>query len=136
MNVYKDTINRLPGEGTEIPYAILPLNSPINILQQPKAEITTNPFIKPITADQIEEVEKIEEIEKINFEKIDKNIPFAEINEKLSLNFIGFIDDIFNKPNNDNWINYITIILNKDDRYTYFAIFLFLIALIIIYFSY
>jgi hypothetical protein len=126
MNTYKDTVQRLPGEGTEIPYAILPLNSPINILRQSKAKITTNPFIKPIDTEQFEEVKE---------QKKHKNIPFAEINENLSLNFIGFIDDIFNKPDDDNWINYLTIILNKDDRYTYFAIFLFLIALIIIYFS-
>lgn len=128
MNTYKDTVQRLPGEGTEIPYAILPLNSPINILRQSKAKITTNPFIKPLDSDT--STEQFEEPQKKH-----KNIPFTEINENLSLNFIGFIDDIFNKPDDDNWINYLTVILNKDDRYTYFAIFLFLVALMIIYFN-
>jgi len=41
------TLDKLPGEQLEIPYAKLPLSSPEPILQQPKSEITTNPFIIP-----------------------------------------------------------------------------------------
>lgn len=119
-------ILKLPGETNEIQYAILPLNSPINILRQSKAKMTSNPFIKPIDESDI----ILEDIVK------HKNIEFGEINDNISLNFMGFMDDIFNKPDDENWINYLKIILNKDDRYSYFAILLFLIALIIIFITF
>jgi hypothetical protein len=41
------TLDKLPGDQLEIPYEKLPLSNPTPILQQPKSEITTNPFIVP-----------------------------------------------------------------------------------------
>jgi hypothetical protein len=41
------TLDKLPGSQLEIPYEHLPLSNPAPILQQPKSEITTNPYIVP-----------------------------------------------------------------------------------------
>lgn len=114
MNTLKNTIDRLPGETGEIQYAILPFNSPINILQQTKAQITTNPFVKPI-----EDFQNKQESEE---ENDNKNMRFREINEKLSINFMGFLEDLVNKPDDKHWHEYLKIIIIKDDRSTYLGI--------------
>ena len=120
MKSLDNTLNTLPGQPIEIPYDILPLNSPINILTDQKAELTTNPYIKPA-------INNIVTVEK------PRNIPFSEINEKLSVNFIGFIDDLYNKPDDENWKDYFPMILSKNERYTYFAILIFFISLFILF---
>ena len=111
--------NKLPGNPSEIPYEILPLNTPINILQQPKAEMTTNPFI-------------VEAEIKDENEKDHKNLPFSKINENIAVNFMGLLDDLFNKPEDEHWRIYLPMILSKNDRYTYLAILIFFVALFII----
>jgi hypothetical protein len=108
------TLNRLPGEPLEEPKVSLPFENPTNILSQTKSDITTNPFVKeapfkPVT-----------------------NPNFSDINKGVSVTFIGFLDDLFNKPETDTWTTYLPKILNKDQRYNYFAVLLFFIAIYIL----
>lgn len=93
--------------------ASLPLENPTNILTQTKSSITTNPFIKPI-------------------ENIYVNKSLNQINTNVSITFIGFLDDLFNKPDNESWPSYLIVIIKKEERYNYFAVLLFCIALYII----
>jgi hypothetical protein len=125
------TLSTLPGQPIDIPYDVLPLNSPVNILTDQKAELTTNPYVKPAILTTTE----ITTSTTSTTSTIDKprNIPFAEINEKLSINFMGFINDLFNKPDDESWSNYLAMILSKDDRYTYFGILIFFITLFILF---
>ena len=108
------TLNRLPGEPLEQPMVSLPFENPTNILSQTKSDITTNPFVKEAPLSQ----------------NINPN--FSDINKGLSITFIEFLDDLFNKPENDSWISYLPKILNKDQRYNYFAVLLFFIAIYIL----
>lgn len=88
------------------------VNSPIPILQQQKSVITTNPYI----TGTIQENE--------TKQKENKSPTFNEINTKLSISIMGLIDDLFIKPNDIPWSNYIVMILEKDQRYTYLCVLL------------
>ena len=107
------TLQRLPGNQLELPNASLPLVNPKPILQQTKSEITTNPFIQPT-------------------ETKPENPSFSEINQNISITFIGLLDDLFNKPDNETWSIYLPKILSKEQRYNYIAVLIFFIALYIL----
>lgn len=83
------------------------VDSPIPILQQQKSVITTNPYITGIIQQK---------------EITQKSPTFNEINTKLSISIMGLIDDLFIKPNDVPWSNYIVMILEKDQRYTYLCV--------------
>ena len=108
------TLELLPGNQLEHSNATLPLSNPRPILQQTKSKITTNPFIKETGSDA------------------PYNPTFNQINEKVSVTFIGILDDIFNKPDDESWNSYIPKILSKDSRYNYMAVLIFFIALYIL----
>lgn len=105
------TLQLLPGE-LDSENVTLPLQNPQPILQQTKSIITTNPLIK----------------------EIDPNVnpSFSQINKNISITFMELLDDLFNKPDTENWNNYISIILLKDNRYNYLAVLLFFVALYIL----
>lgn len=109
------TLERLPGNQLEQSYSSLPFKNPKPILQQTKSEITTNPFIK-----------------ETGYDSPPINPTFNEINENVSVTFMGILDDLFNKPDKEPWNNYLSDILSKDQRYNYIAILLFFIALYIL----
>lgn len=109
------TLDRLPGTPLEHQNATLPLKNPKPILQQTKSEITTNPFIKEAGSD-----EPIE------------NPTFSQINENVSKSFVGILDDLFTKPDDESWNSYLPKILSKDNRYNYIAVLIFFIALYIL----
>lgn len=98
---------------------------PTNILSQQKSDITTNPYIKVGNT-------KNEKTIELNINNTKKNPKFAEINENLSYNVLGFFDDLFLKPSNEAWNDYIPMILSKDDRYNYLGVFLLLVAFFIL----
>ena len=50
----------------------------------------------------------------------------------MSNSFIGLLDDLLNKPDHLDWINYIVIVVKKEERYNYLAVLLFFIALYIL----
>ena len=108
------TLERLPGNQLEHSNASLPLSNPKPILPQTKSQITTNPFIKETGTDT------------------PYNPTFNQINEKVSVTFVGILDDIFNKPDDQPWNSYIPKILSKENRYNYIAVLIFFIALYIL----
>lgn len=90
------------------------LKNPVPILQQKKAEMTTNTYIKPIE------------------EKPPKKLKFTEFNKNFSRAIIGFMDDLYLKESNQKWIDYLPIIIRKENRYNYLGILFLLIALLIL----
>lgn len=100
------------------------IQNPINILQQEKSFITTNPFIQPLQDTQLNE----------NIKDIQSPKPptFYDINRKLSTSIMGLIDDIFEKPDDIPWLKYIQMILDKDERYTYLTVLFIFTSLFII----
>jgi len=108
------TLNTLPGMPLEQPMVSLPFENPTNILSQTKSDITTNPFVKEAPFNP------------------NPNPNFSDINKGVSVTFIGFLDDLFNKPETDTWTTYLPKILNKDQRYNYFAVLIFFIAIYIL----
>jgi hypothetical protein len=108
------TLELLPGNQLEHANSTLPLANPKPILQQTKSQITTNPFIQETGSD----------------EQI--NPTFNQINENISVTFVGILDDIFNKPDDESWNSYLPKILSKDQRYSYIAVLIFFIALYIL----
>jgi hypothetical protein len=106
----------------------LPLENPINILSQQKSNITTNPYIKVGNTKNEETIQL-----NINANANNTNNPkFSEINQNLSSNVLGFFDDLFVKPPDETWNDYIPMILAKDDRYNYIGVFLLLVAFFIL----
>lgn len=104
------TLKLLPGTQVELPNTTLPLSNPEPILQQTKSNITTNPYIVPEPL----------------------NPTFTDINKGISQSFIGLLDDLFNKPDDANWDDYLKMIIAKDNRFNYLAVLLFFIALYIL----
>ena len=107
------TLSELPGEPLVAPMVSLPFENPTNILTQTKSDITTNPYIKEPP-----------------FITINPN--YSDINKGVSITFIGFLDDLLNKPETETWLIYLPKIINKDQRYNYFAVLFFFIAIYIL----
>jgi hypothetical protein len=112
------------------------LQNPIPILQEPSSNITTNPFIP--YKQQIQEIEVLESeankiMEKVFIENRSsiQNIKIKQIGENISISIIGFLNDLFVKPNDINWFTYLMNIFKKDNRYAYFGILFIIIGIII-----
>jgi hypothetical protein len=98
------------------------IQNPINILQQEKSKITTNPFIpneQKIREFEIIDKEANEIIKKAHDKNNIYNVSISEINSRISKSTIGFFNDLFLKPEKENWIEYLQLILLKEERYTY-----------------
>jgi len=115
MNSLDYTLDKLPGNPLELPNSSLPLGNPQPILQQTKSKITTNPFIKE-TPDII----------------ISNN---NNNNKKDSDTFMSFLDDLFDKPENQSWNSYLKNIFQKRNRLNYIASLLFIIVLLLLIFK-
>jgi len=110
------------------------LQSPKPILQQDKSTIITNPFIpneqreKEIVALQSEANAIIEEEYKQNKTSSIQYQSLAVINKNIASSITGLIDDLFLKPADTQWKDYLPIIFQKEQRYTYIGIlFLFIV---------
>ena len=108
------------------------ISNPVNILAMERSNITTNPFIP--NKQKIKEFEMIDnmanEIIKKAYEKNDiYNYSINDISKKISSSFIGFLDELFIKPPNENWFEYLQVILLKEDRYVYFGFVLILFVI-------
>jgi len=114
------------------------MDNPVPILQQEKSNITTNPFIP--NEQKIKELEIIDkEANKIIEDAYNKNkttsisnLSIKDIIINISDSVIGILDDLFVKPDNINWPNYISSILQKNQRYTYIGILFLIIAFYIL----
>jgi hypothetical protein len=113
---------------------IVNITNPIPILQQERSQITTNPFIP--NEQQTFELEQldtkanqiIEETYNKNKTNSIANLNLRDISKNISSSFIGILDDLFNKPEDIKWIDYIFFIFQKDQRYAYIGIVLLIIA--------
>jgi len=100
------------------------VSNPVNILARERSNLTTNPFIP--NEQRIREFEVIDkkanEIMQRAYDKNDiYNFSINEINKKISKSAVEFLDDLFVKPENENWIEYLQVILLKNERYVYFG---------------
>lgn len=116
---------------------IVNIQNPVPILQQERSSITTNPFIPneqktlELKTLDMEANKIIEDAWITNKNNSIKNLSINNINQNVSSSFIGFMDDLFIKPKEKSWKEYIVEILNKDQRYTYIGILFILIAIYI-----
>ncbi len=106
------------------------LQNPINILQQEKSFITTNPFIQPLQ--NLQPLQPLQPLQNLQDTQPPKPPTFYDINRKLSTSIMGLIDDMFEKPDDIPWLKYIQMILDKDERYTYLTVLFIFISLLII----
>jgi hypothetical protein len=113
-------------------------SQPKPILQQEKSGINTNPFI-PDNQKQAELYVVQSEANDIILKQYNENISssiqnlsLSDINRNISNSCIGLLDDSFNKPDNITWIDYIQIIIKKDQRYTYIGFLFIFIAFYIL----
>ena len=125
-------INNSPDD-TEIDDNILD-NSPI----QQSTQINTNAFISD--NDKKKELSNIQQnVNKIISDNYNHNITssishlsISEINKNISKSCIDFMNDLLNKPNTIDWIEYIQISLRKNQRYTYIGILFMFISIFIL----
>lgn len=108
------------------------VQNPINILQQEKSSITTNPFVQPRSYTIQDTTQDNNTIQDTPKENIPKPPTFYDINKKLSTSIMGLIDDLFEKPDDIPWLKYIQMILDKDERYTYLTVLFIFTTLFII----
>jgi hypothetical protein len=110
------------------------IQNAVPILQQERSTITTNPFIpneqKTIELEQIDKQANAIIEEQYNKNKTSSifNLTISEINKNVAASFIGFLDDLFVKPQDMPWRIYIPMIIQKDQRYTYIGVLFILIA--------
>jgi len=113
---------------------IVNITNPIPILQQERSQITTNPFIpneqQTLELEQLDTKANqiIEETYNKNKTNSIANLNLRDISKNISSSFIGILDDLFNKPEDIKWIDYIFFIFQKDQRYAYIGIVLLMIA--------
>jgi hypothetical protein len=89
---------------------------PVNILQQPKSDLVTNPFIKPHT------------------EVISSTTTMKPTNHhnNIASSVIGLLDDLLTKPQDTPWLHYLPQILQKDQRSFHLGFLLILLALLFV----
>lgn len=105
---------------------IINIQTPEPILQQKKANITTNPLIKEKLNTQI--------LTTSSTSFLDKQIlKFNKLNENISSSFFNFLDDIYNKPNSINWPDHIIKSLNKNHYIILLVFYIILIFMIVHY---
>ena len=104
---------------TSVPISvpIANISNPIPILQQESSNITTNTLIPKISTIEVEPQQK--------------KIFQIEYFTKISSSFIGLFDDLFVKPVDVPWLDYLQTIIKKDQRYYYIGIFLIALAILI-----
>jgi len=114
---------------------IVNIQNPTPILKQERSSITTNPFIpneqKTLEMEELDkEANKIMEQTWLKSKSNSiRNLSINEINTNVSSSVIGFIDDLFKKPTETLWKDYIIEIIQKEQRYTYLGVLFILIAI-------
>lgn len=114
---------------------IVNLQNAFPILQQPRSNITTNPFIPNEQKEfEIEVLEKnaneiIEKAYLSNKTSSISNLSLKNIVHNTANSFIGFMNDLFDKPKDKKIIEHIINILEKEQRYAYIGLILIIIAL-------
>lgn len=120
---------------------IVNITNPIPILQQERSQITTNPFIPNEQQTlELQELDKraneiIEESYNKNKTNSIANLNLRDISKNISSSFTGIFDDLFNKPEDTKWVDYLFLIFQKDQRYAYIGVVLLMIAFYMMMFS-
>jgi hypothetical protein len=106
------------------------------ILQQDKSSlVTTNPFIpneqrtKEIESMQKEANDIIESAYTQNKTSSIKEQSLSQLNKNVAHSVVSFLDDLFNKPKDIPWKHYLPMIIQKDQRYTYFGVLLVFVSI-------
>ena len=121
---------------------IVNIQNPVPILKQEKSSIITNPFI-PNEQKQLE----IQELDKRANQIMEiawaqsktnsiANLSLNQINKNVSFSVIGFLDDLFLKPKDISWKDYLIEIIQKEQRYTYIGVLFILIAIYMLFLKY
>jgi len=114
--------------------SIVNISNTVPILQQERSKITTNPFIpneqKTIELEELDSLSNqiIEEQYNKNRTTSIANLSLKSISKNISTSVIGFTNDLFEKPEDSAWFEYIQEIFTKDQRQTYIGILLIFIA--------
>ena len=112
------------------------ISNPVPILQQPKADLTTNPFISGTTPTQQMTPPSTQQIStQENDSSLSGVIGFTDFNKKMSNSIMGMMDDMYEKPNNVSWQEYIPYVVGKEHRYNYLGVTIIFIIMFIILFS-
>jgi hypothetical protein len=121
---------------------IVNIQNPVPILKQEKSSIITNPFI-PNEQKQLEIQELDKEANQImeiawaqSKSNSIANLSLNQINKNVSLSVIGFLDDLFSKPKDISWKDYLIEIIQKEQRYTYIGVLFILIAIYMLFLKY
>lgn len=61
-------------------------------------------------------------------EQTPKLLSLEGLGNNVSNTLLGILDDLFTKPDNISWMPYLSQILLKDDRFTFFGIFIIVLA--------
>lgn len=106
------------------------------ILQQDKSSlVTTNPFIpneqksKELDAIQEEANSIIETAYTQNKTSSIQDQTLSQLNKNVAQSVVGFLDDIFTKPDDIPWKHYLPMIIQKEQRYTYFGVLLIFVSI-------
>ena len=121
---------------------IVNIQNPVPILKQEKSSIITNPFI-PNEQKQLE----IQELDKEANQIMEiawaqsktnsiANLSLNQINKNVSLSVIGFLDDLFSKPKDISWKDYLIEIIQNEQRYTYIGVLFIPIAIYMLFLKY
>jgi len=88
------------------------IKNPVNILEQPKSQMITNPYITFTNHTPI-----VPKYSQKNF------------HHNISASIIGVLDDLLNKPSDVPWNSYLVSTLRKDQRYFYVGILLVVLSI-------
>lgn len=111
------------------------ITNPQPILQQPKSIITTNPFIPDDQKKaELQDLQNsANQIIQTNYEQNKtssiKDMSISNINQNVASSIMGIIEDLFNKPDDIPWTQYIPYIFSKDQRYAFIGVLFIFIAI-------
>jgi len=89
------------------------VKNPIPILQQKKADMTTNKFLNEYATKDKQEVKNSK-----------YTIGFTKFNKEFSNSIMEFFDDIYEKPEDKKWQEHIVYIIKKENRHNYLGVLL------------
>jgi len=118
------------------------LSNPTNILSQEKSYITTNPFIpngqkdKELSVLQDKAQSVVDDAWNSNNKSSIRNLTLDNIFKNMAMAPINLFTDLFNKPENISWLDYIPLIIQRDQRYAYIGLLIIFITLFYILITY
>jgi hypothetical protein len=111
-------------------YQLTPLQQYVPILQQPKANMTTN-----IPHSNVFVTQRPSPVEQEKTQKHVADLSTRELLHKISVSFDDMVVDAYNKPENVTFIQHIYAVCRKDDRYFFLGILLLIVVVILVLFE-